>query len=479
MTIRYGSIIFAAVLPMLVSCAEVPPPVTKVLAPEIPAQIGYIVIDLADDKVLAAREPDRLFIPASTVKLLTTFTALRVLGPDYRFQTAIQAAGQVRGDTVTGDLVLVGGGDPLLGYGDLMGLATRLHDLGIRRVDGRFLYDETWAPAIPAIDADQPIDAPYNAGVGALSLNFNRSRLTWPERADGKAAMPFMTPPVSDAASPGLLRSPAPEGMNAHWDGERWLANDGGGDGGSAEVPVRKPGLATALIFRAIAGSLGLDLPTPEPGKSPPEAVTLARLASAPLADVARQSLEYSNNVVAELIGLATARATGVEPPVPASSATQVSALLRGWMPDTDWNGFHLANLSGLSAASRVTPRQMVNVLRYADARRFGGWPFRALLPTAGQQDAFRRRFRGPATALRVWAKSGTMNYASGLVGYLLTAKGRRLAFALYAGDGPRRRAYDADPARQSSTSQRRARAWTRAAEANHEALVTSWLSTY
>jgi len=438
-----------------------------------PATVGYLVMDLESGQVLAARNADRPFVPASTVKLLTAVAALEVLGADHRFQTRLMTTGEGTGGRLAGDLLLVGGGDPLLGLGDLMGLATRLADKGIREIGGRFLYDQSWAPPVAAIDPGQPADAPYNAGVGALALDFNRQRLTW-----DAAGATYMTPPAPEAARPGRLDEASAPGVRAHWRDGRWMlaATEAAG---SIELPVKQPGLATARIFRALAGRLGIRVPVPEPGTAPAGATTLARLTSAPLADVVRQGLEYSNNVVAEMIGLATARALGLTAPTPASAAARLQRLFETRLAGSDWSGLRLRNLSGLSWKSHITPRQMVALLRHADGRRFGGWPLRALLPTAGQRGSFRGRFRDPGTALRMWAKTGTMHYAKGLAGYLLTANGRRLAFAVYGMDETRRQAYDADPAREGPAGQARARDWIVDAEAHEEALVRSWLSTY
>ena len=106
MRITHRAIIAVAVLlPLLASCAGAPPRHVDARAPglEIPTEIGYVVIDLADGTVLEAHDADRPFIPASTTKLVTALVALQVLGPDYRFQTSIQAVGEVRGGTMTGD----------------------------------------------------------------------------------------------------------------------------------------------------------------------------------------------------------------------------------------------------------------------------------------------------------------------------------------------------------------------------------------
>src|SRR5260370_6121685 len=79
------------------------------------AFIGLQVVSLPSGRVLYERNPDRLFVPASNMKLFTTALALERLGPQYRFKTQIGSDTPIDADgTLVGDLVLVGGGDPTL-----------------------------------------------------------------------------------------------------------------------------------------------------------------------------------------------------------------------------------------------------------------------------------------------------------------------------------------------------------------------------
>src|SRR5918995_1761336 len=87
--------------------------------------------------------PDLPLIPASTAKLATAVAALDVLGPEHRFRTELLTSGVIEHGVLRGDLILRGGGDPLLDLPDLLGLAVRLENTGIREVDGHFLIDDS------------------------------------------------------------------------------------------------------------------------------------------------------------------------------------------------------------------------------------------------------------------------------------------------------------------------------------------------
>lgn len=463
------------------ACAAPAPPADPVATLGPGARIGFVVADPASGEVLAAQNADAAFPPASTAKLATMVAALELLGPDYRFRTRLRATGRPGADgTLSGDLILEGGGDPLLAPQDLLGLAQRLHDLGLRKVTGRFLFDETLLPTGPAINPEQPAEAQYNPGFGALALDFNRWRLLWAKEDKGDAAITRLPPLPAHRVARGP--GPAGPGREVTWQADGWrIAADAAADG-DRFLPVKAPGLVAAETFRMIAGQTGIALPAPQAGQAAPGTPVVAELVSRQLAEVARLGLEHSNNLVSELVGMTAARALGAQPrDLEASAAALSNWLTKAAGTDTDWSGWMLMNHSGLSRHSRVTPRQMAAVLRFAQGRRYDGWPFASLLPAAGHRRAFRDRFLDEAAALRLWAKTGTLHYAKGLAGYLQAASGRRLLFALYIADAEARARYDAlgPTARDHPEEQRRAGDWIDKAEAAEEALVLSWLKGF
>lgn len=448
------------------------------------AEISFVIADADTGAVAMAQAPDRPMIPASTAKIATMVSALELLGPDFRFQTRVLATGAPNAAGVlSGDLILAGGGDPLLTPQDLYGLAVRLRDLGLRRVAGRFLYDESLLPTVSAINPDQPAEARYNPGVSALSVDFNRWRLKW--RREGPGA-PDLTrlPPVGAPRATFGDRAQGP-GRAVLWDGDGWTIGTDADDEGDRFLPVKAPGLATAALFRRLAAQAGVALPAPEPGTAPKEARVATAIAGLPLAEVARLGLEHSNNLVSELTGLTAARLLGGRPDSLAASASALST----WMHKAvgpvakgiDWRTWILPNHSGLSRHARVTANQMATILRFAHGRRYGGWPFASLLPTAGFRKAFRDRFLTEAAAGRIWAKTGTLHYAKGLVGYLMGTDGRTRVFALFIADPAARRTYDALSAdvRSAPDAQRRALAWVDMAEQAEQAIVLEWLARF
>jgi D-alanyl-D-alanine carboxypeptidase/D-alanyl-D-alanine-endopeptidase (penicillin-binding protein 4) len=114
------------------------------------SRIGVIVTGPTPGESLFEHEPDALFAPASNAKLFPTGAAWLALGPDYRFATRLLARGSVADGTLTGDLVLVGSGDPSLSprihrgssADPAPGFANALAEQGVRVVTGRLLLDD-------------------------------------------------------------------------------------------------------------------------------------------------------------------------------------------------------------------------------------------------------------------------------------------------------------------------------------------------
>ena len=440
------------------------------------ADVGYVLLDLESGNRLAGRNEQSLFIPASTAKIPAIVAALHILGPGHRFKTRLLAAGELKDGILKGDLYLKGGGDPLLQPQDLMGLAGRLRDLGVKRVAGRFHYDQSLLKTAPRIEPAQPDNARYNPGISALSLDFNQTLLSWRPAGKTGGTEAFLTPDVG-GPRPGLDPRPRP-GRNVTAAGKpgAWLLSPAAPVEGSEFLPVQRPGLRTARVFRRLARMAGVDLPPPDEAEAPETARPLARILSLPLVDAVRLALEHSNNLVTELIGLVAARRLTGKALSLADSSRALGRWLTGRLAGVSWDGFHLTNHSGLTSRARVSPEQMAAIVRFAAHQRYGGWTFPSLLPASGVRDSMRGRFRDPVTALRLWAKTGTLKYAKGLTGVLFAQSGRRVAFALYVTDFERRRQYDAEPEPQAPETARRADDWVSRAEALEEDLVREWV---
>lgn len=415
--------------------------------------VRLLVIDGDTRIILDDQGGNELVMPASTLKIATATMALATLRPDHRFTTLVLATGATHNGLVQGDLILVGGGDPLLDAGDLMGLALATKRQGITGVTGRFLYDEALFASAPVIDAGQPRDASYNPGISALSLAFNRARLTWDNRWRDPAIAP----------SPATALWPLDYGAG--------LA----GPAGQISLPIKTPGGITAETFRYYARLNGIDLPSAEPGAASGDIRVLATHRSNPLGEIVQEGLEYSNNMVAELIGLGAVRSFGGDGSSLAHSGSAMQRWFAEKIPDENWAKAQMPNHSGLSSVARVTPRQMLSILYY------GGDPLLSRLPVAGMDDGTSREWSHPDLSERLFAKSGTMRYVRGVVGRLYAKSGRALDVALYIQNPAARTLYDRQRhhEHQPTAAARAGDGWIAEAKAKEQLILLDLYNRY
>ncbi len=164
------------------------------------AQGGIVLLDAETGYVFYEMNREKLLIPASVLKLITSATALEILGPDYRFKTRMGYTGKVENGILKGDLVVIGGGDPALGseyftnhyfvphfLEDWSGM---LKAAGIGRVEGRLLTDNSLygSERIPPTWIWEDMGNYYGAASSALTVYDNLSRITF--QSSPNAGMP-------------------------------------------------------------------------------------------------------------------------------------------------------------------------------------------------------------------------------------------------------------------------------------------------
>lgn len=157
------------------------------------AQFGVLAMTVGGD-TLVSWQSNRLFIPASNMKLVTTGVALHELGPAYRFETQLAAAGRVVDGVLQGDLYIVGHGDPTVGatdpedmpLGTLFGKWEKIiSEAGIRRIEGRIVGDGRWFDGPVEQDTWMYQDLGAYYGAGGDALGFYRNIVDVEVRAGG------------------------------------------------------------------------------------------------------------------------------------------------------------------------------------------------------------------------------------------------------------------------------------------------------
>ncbi|WP_439122623.1 D-alanyl-D-alanine carboxypeptidase/D-alanyl-D-alanine endopeptidase [Marivita sp.] len=401
-------------------------------------KISVQVADVTTGLVLESHNPLRALPPASVAKALTACYALDVLGPGYHFETRVLATAPIANGRIEGDLILAGGGDPTLDTDAIASITKRLREeVGLTEVTGRFLVWGGALPALNGIDAEQPYQVGYNPGISGLNLNFNRVHFEWARSGNGyNVTMDARSATLRPEVRAARMRIEARNyPIYTYADGgsyDNWTVAKGAlGRNGSRWLPVRKPARYAAEVFQILARSNGIALKTPELIDALPAGATpILTHESAPLRVVLRDMLKYSTNITAECVGLTTTVARLGSAPSLKTSADAMNA----WAKDTlGMSSVALEDHSGLGDDSRISARDMVKGL--IAARKTMG--LKPLLKQHALRTEDRKIIEDHPVSVR--AKTGTLNFVSGLGGFIDLPDGTELAFACFSADLPRR----------------------------------------
>ncbi len=426
--------------------------------------VAYAVADAATGEILEARQPGLALPPASTVKTLTTLYALERLGPAHRFQTRLLAGGPVRNGRIHGDLILAGGGDPVLDTRDLMEMAAALKERGIREVGGKL---KVWIGALPRIyeiDGEQPDHVGYNPSICGLNLNFNRVHFGWTRQgSDYRVSMDARSgryiPGVEVARMRVVDRKGPVYTYEQAENRDDWtVARFALGQEGARWLPVRHPGLYAGEVFQVLARSQGIMSRGAVEIADAAEGEELVSRRSAALEPILEGMLTHSTNLTAEVAGLGAALAEG--PPVGTLAAS--AGRMSDWLAARHGlEATRLEDHSGLGDDSVVTARDMV----------------RAMLASqeTGRLRPLLKPFRVEDRRFEVAAKTGTLNFVSALTGFVTGPKDRPLAFAILTGDIPRRDALSVAERERPAGGRR----WIGASRWLQRALLERWGALY
>ncbi|WP_170397270.1 D-alanyl-D-alanine carboxypeptidase/D-alanyl-D-alanine endopeptidase [Ruegeria arenilitoris] len=431
-------------------------------------EVVFAVADAETGTQVEAFGGDQGLPPASVAKALTALYALDVLGADYRFETSLMADGPIENGVLNGDLILVGGGDPLLDTDDLATMAANLREAGITEVRGAFKVYDGALPYVFSIDPGQPDHLGYSPAISGISLNFNRVHFEW-KRAGASydvsmdARTARYTPSVDMASMQVEKRSLPIYTYQPSARQDRWTVARGAlGNGGARWLPVRKPALYAGDVFRTLARANGIVLGRVQITRQTPQGTVLVVHQSDPLESILRGMLKYSTNITAELVGMTASKARGANMQSLADSAAEMNR----WAVETyGVNGIAMVDHSGLGDASRVAPADLVTAL--VVARKDGA--LRPLLKKFTLADRQGRPVKDHP--IKVDAKTGTLNFVSGLGGFITAPDGSELAFAIFTADVDHR----ATIPRALRERPEGARSWNNRSRKLQRALIERW----
>lgn len=441
--VSMGAIAVALPLPAVALCpAELANVIDNVAArPELArARLGVQVETLAGEVILS-REGDRFFVPASTMKLLTTAAALTYLGPAHRLQTTVLGVVDPLAGGDRALLQVVGGGDPSIDQTDLEALA---HQVRQRSVQGvTVLYGrETFAGQAVNPNWDwEDVQAGYGAPVNSLIFQENEIGLSLHPQSVGAPLQVVWDDPTrsGDWVIENDTRTVAPgtpEFIRVGRDlGQPVLRVGGqlivGSAPETASIAEPNPGPAFLNAFAETLGTQGITVQQTSLGEVPRDRdwQLLASVESPPLAELLVSTNQNSNNLYAEAL-LKTLGRQRLEAP-DATAAGIAIALETLETLGLDPQSVVMVDGSGLARKNLITPDAIVQVLQgmarspYAD-------DYRASLAIAGDRGTLRSRLQETPAAGRLYGKSGAISRNFALAGYLELEDYPPLAFGIF-----------------------------------------------
>jgi len=420
---------------------------------------GILIADAESGETLYEQNADKLFLPASNLKLFTTALALAKLGPEFRFHTTLEARGTISSvGVLNSDLVLVGRGDPNLSNRKfpyelkeefdgppekaLAELADALVTKGVKQISGDVVGDDSYFPRESYPNGWEIDDMvwEYGAAISAIVVDDNTVTLTLtPGEQVGAPVQAAVNPATPDFAVENNVLTSA-----ADVKSDLTLTRDPGSHlvvvkgtlparstSRKLVLAIEDPAQHAASTLKRLLEERGVTVvgaakARHDVAKASDDPNVLAEHVSVPLGDSVRLVNKISQNLHTEMLLRTVARQNGVWSTPEDLMKTPadfyaLAGIAAGDVIQTD--------ASGLSRHDLVTPRAIVNLLTFAQKQTWFETYYESL-PVAGLDGTLEDRMKNTPAAGRIHAKTGSVEHVRTLSGFAETPVGRRLIFS-------------------------------------------------
>jgi D-alanyl-D-alanine carboxypeptidase/D-alanyl-D-alanine-endopeptidase (penicillin-binding protein 4) len=430
------------------------------------ARVSASAIDLSDNRVIQQMNADTRLTPASLTKLAVASAALAVWPADKMFTTRLLANGRIRDGVLTGDLYLLGAGDPSLTGANMLALAAQLKAAGVRSVTGRLIVTQAPFAKVQCetkdrCDARERSDTAFNAPLASIGTDYGSWCVDVRANLVGSPATVTGCTSRLPIAVQGTIKTVTSSKGAPFWV-ERFTSDDvdtlrvgGTIEPGVAQTVYRAmsdPAHGVGALLDASLEDMGIIVKGPvavEIGAPPGTAFEVGHTEGLALKEQLGRMLRFSNNYIADVLTLTLAADLDDTPP---ASLSEASKKLSSFMMRTQPRGKGaakvappvLASGSGLTPENELSADDLVRMLwyQYRDTPTFG--PFYGGLVVPRQSPFMFLRSGSVAWQERVALKTGTMNdphSVCGVAGFLRKKDGGWITFAaIVNGDDTRRR---------------------------------------
>ncbi len=420
------------------------------------ASIGFYAIDVESQKVLFDYNSDLSLAPASVQKIITTSSALEILGKSYKFKTRLLYTGIIDSKgTLSGNIIIEGGGDPSLGSNNFIEnyykhnfigeWVSAIQEAGIKKINGSVIVDNLiFNNNIPDTWVWEDLGNYYGSGAYGLSIFDNTYYvvLNSPDTADVYTKIDTIFPKLSNLSIINYVKSSELNKDKAYIYGAP-LSNDRiirgtipmAKDSFVVKGSIPNPPLFAAEYFTNVLKDSNISVSgnpytTDEFNRNyDTENGKLIFVTQSPtLSAIVDLTNQNSNNLYSEhLLNI-----LGVDKSNKDSNITGVSVIKTFWKEKgINISGMNLFDGSGLSRYNAVTARQISEILLYMKTKSSNSEEFYNSLPIAGKSGSLSNMFRKSSAYNNLRAKSGTLTGVKAYAGYTTTKSGKLIAFAI------------------------------------------------
>ena len=409
---------------------------------KIPADnLSIYVRDLNKAKPMLAHNIDKIRAPASTMKLLTTYAALKILSPSYSWRTEAWIRGELKNGVLQGDLILKGYGDPFLSYENYWKFIRGIREKGLKDIQGDIIIDNSYFEPIdfdPAAFDNKPFRT-YNAPPSALMFNFQSTRFLFTPDAETKTVKVTPYPSIPNFQFENKITYTDKKCRRSHYRpkfgfdkkgllsikgkyslkcGQKFILR-------SFSTPEDHAFNGFRDFWHELGGTLRGSM---KKGKVVSSDKRFHVSSSPTLGEQIRLINKWSNNVMTRQVLLTLgAKVYGAPATLQKGQDAIIDLLTKN---NINTSGIIIDNGSGLSRKSRISARQMAQLLEIAYRDPYMP-EFMASLSLPGLDGTLVSRFRRDDLRGRSHLKTGTLNNVTAIAGYMLNRKGKRLVIVI------------------------------------------------
>ncbi len=398
-------------------------------------KLGVVVKSLTTGETLYEHNPDKMYIPASNEKIITSVSALSLLGRNYKFKTEFYSGGGISNGILHGGLYIKGFGDPTLSEGHIGYIVFQLKQRGVKEIKGRILVDDSYFENARYAKGwkEEWKDDFYSPAISALSFNYNIIELKVYAAKSGQSPAVKIEPKGSNIQIINNAVTSGKKGaLRAAWQNDETIVLSGRIRPRATvtlKIPVTNPALFTGNVIKSAIEEAGIKVSGPVVSDRVPRwANIIYTHYSQALPSII---MEYNKNSV-NIIGENLMKTLGAQYKGIPGSWDKGSVVISEFLNEAGIeNGFKVVDGSGLSPLNRVSPQTLTDILSYAYKNTLISSDFIESLPVAGVDGTLKKRFRQSDIQGRVMAKTGYLKNVRALSGYVFTKNGDVLVFSI------------------------------------------------